>query len=94
MGEGETSHSQGVFERVVELHDGGLVAAAVAVVGGREDGDDVAVVAPVVPLHHQLVGARHQRQPVRVVERLGDVLRDGNTGGGAKSSLSLFFFFF
>ena len=33
-----------------------LVAAAVAVVGCGEDGDDVPVVGPVVALHHQLVG--------------------------------------
>lgn len=38
---------QGVLHVFVDLHDGGLVAAAVAVVGCREDGDDVAVVRPV-----------------------------------------------
>ncbi len=32
-----------------------LVAAAVAVVGRAEDGDHISVMAPVVPLHHQLV---------------------------------------
>ncbi len=42
--------------------------AAVAVVGRAEDGDDVLLVAPVVPLHHQLVRPRHQVQPVGVVE--------------------------
>ena len=34
-----------------------LVSASVAVVGGREDGDNIPVVGPVVPLHHQLVGS-------------------------------------
>ena len=66
---------EGVLEGVVQLHDGGLVAAAVAVVGGGEDGDHVAVVGPVVALHHQLVGAGHQGQPVRVVESLGYILQ-------------------
>ena len=32
-----------------------LVSAAVAVVGCREDGDNIPVVGPVVPLHHKLV---------------------------------------
>ena len=66
---------EGVLEGVVQLHDGGLVAAPVAVVGGGEDGDHVAVVGPVVALHHQLVGAGHQGQPVRVVESLGYILQ-------------------
>lgn len=58
----------------VDLHDGGLVAAAVAVVGRAEDGDHVLLVRPVVALHDQLVGPRHERQAVVVVELLGDVL--------------------
>ena len=66
---------EGVFEGVVQLHDGGLVAAAVAVVGGGEDGDHVAVVGPVVALHHQLMSPTHQGQAVRMVECLGYVLR-------------------
>ena len=61
------------MQGVVELHERGLVAAAVAVVGRAEDGDDVLVVRPVVALHDQLVGARNERQPVAVVEALGDV---------------------
>lgn len=35
---------------LVDLHDGGLVATPVAVVGGTEDGHHVLVVAPVVSL--------------------------------------------
>ena len=54
-----------------------LISTSVAVVGGREDGDDVPVVGPVVSLHDQLVGPGHQVQPVAVVERLGDVLTEG-----------------
>ena len=61
---------EGILERVVQLHDGGLVAAAVAVVGRGEDSDHVAVVAPVVALHHQLMGAGHQRQAWGWKERL------------------------
>ena len=34
-----------------------LVTASVAIVGGGENGDNISVVAPVVPLHDQLMGA-------------------------------------
>ena len=54
-----------------------MLTAAVAVVGCAEDGDDVLVVAPVVALHHQLVGASHQVELVGVVELLRDVLAEG-----------------
>lgn len=55
----------------------GVLTAAVAVVGRREDGDDLVVVAPVIALHHQLVRPRHQLQAVVVVELLADVLPKG-----------------
>ena len=66
---------EGVFEGVVQLHDGGLVPAPVAVVGGGEDGDDVPVVRPVVTLHHQLMGSADQSQTIRMVECLRYVLK-------------------
>ena len=66
---------EGVFEGVVQLHDGGLVAAPVAIVGGREDGDDVPVVRPVVALHHELVSSANQGQTIRMVECLRYVLK-------------------
>ena len=64
---------EGVFEVLVNLHDGGLVAAPVAVVRGTEDCDHVPLVTPVVALHHQLVSPRHQGQAVTVVEGLRNV---------------------
>ena len=47
---------EGILEGIIELHDGSLVAATVAVVWRRENGHHIPVVRPVVPLHHQLVG--------------------------------------
>ena len=41
---------QGLVEVLVHLHDGGLVAASVAVVGGAEDGHHIHDVGPVVAL--------------------------------------------
>lgn len=46
---------EAVVQAVVQLHDASLVPAPVAVVWCRKDCDHVPVVAPVVPLHHQLV---------------------------------------
>lgn len=40
--------------------------------------------APVVALHHELVGARDQRQPVAMVERLRDVLAEGVAGAAGR----------
>mmetsp|Transcript_1685 Transcript_1685/g.4987 ORF Transcript_1685/g.4987 Transcript_1685/m.4987 type:complete len:273 (+) Transcript_1685:109-927(+) len=66
-----------VLQVLVDLHHGGLVAAAVAVVRGGEDRDDVTVMAPIVALHHQLMRPGDQLQPVGVVELLRDVLAEG-----------------
>ena len=52
------------------------LTAAVAVVGGTEDGDDIAVVGPVVALHYKLMGAGHQGQAIAVVKAFGNVLHD------------------
>ena len=57
-----------------------MIATPIAVVGSREDGDDIAVVAPVVALHDELVGPRHEREAVGVVEGLADVLPKGVPG--------------
>lgn len=73
-------HSQGVLEVLINFHDGGLVTAPVAVVGGAEDGDNVSLVAPVVTLHHELVRPRHEGQAVAVVEGLRDVRAKGVPG--------------
>ena len=52
---GRIELQEGILESVVQLHDGGLVAAAVAVVRGGEDRHYVPVVGPVVPFHYELV---------------------------------------
>ena len=66
--------AQVVFQMLVDLEDRGLVAAAVAVVGSAEDGDCVAVVAPCVPFHGELVGAGDQHEPILLVKLLRYVL--------------------
>lgn len=71
---------QGLVEVLVHLHNGRLVAAAVAVVGGAEDSHHVHRVRPVVAVHHQLVRAGHQAEAVAVVEHLRDVAAEGVAG--------------
>ena len=78
-----------VLQMLVDLHDRSLVTAPVAVVGGGKDGDDVTVVAPVVPFHHKLVCPCDEGEPIRVVVLLGNVLptkgnrrQGGGRGGG------------
>lgn len=46
--ERKKSHAQGVLQRVVHFEDRSLVATAVAVVGRREDRDDIAFLRPAV----------------------------------------------
>lgn len=41
---------EGVLQVLVYLHDGSLVATAVAVIWGTENRDDIAILAPVVAL--------------------------------------------
>ena len=62
-----------VVEKVIQLQDSTLVATAITVVGGTEDGHHMPLVAPVVTLHHKLMCSRNQRQPVGVVELCGNV---------------------
>ena len=59
-----------VLHELVDLHDGGLVTATVAVVGRGEDGDDIAIVRPIVAIHDQLMRSCDHLQVVRVIEVL------------------------
>lgn len=69
-----------VLHELVDFHDGRLVTATVAVVGRREDGDDIAVVRPVVAVHDELMGSGDELQVVRMVELLRDVLAERVAG--------------
>lgn len=74
---------------LIELHDGSLVTAAVAVVGRREDGNDGLFVAPVVSFHDKLMGTRDESKTVGAVELLRHVLSErvaGSTGRDTPST--------
>ena len=59
---------------LVNLHNSRLVPAAVAVIRRRENSHYVPILAPIVPLHYQLMRPRHERQPVIVIKRFADIL--------------------
>ena len=44
---------------------------------------------PIVSLHDELMRARHERESVRVVERLGDVLAECVTGAPTEKKAKL-----
>lgn len=65
---------KGILEVLVDFHDGCLVAASVAVVGCRKDGNNVTLLRPVESVHDQLMCSCHQCQAIVVVERFRNVL--------------------
>ena len=65
-----------ILHEFIDLHNGGLISATVAVVRRREDSDNVALVSPVVAVHDELMGACDPSEIVRVVELLRDVLTE------------------
>eukprot|EP00166_Cyanidium_caldarium_P005904 ctg_754.g447 len=75
---------KGVLLVLVQLHDGRLVAATITIVRRAEHRHHIAVVAPIVTLHDQLVGARNQRQAVGAVEQLRNVLPERVAGAARR----------
>ena len=59
---------------LVDVEDRGHIATAVAVVWGRPDRHQVAVLEPVLEaIHHELMGASHQFEVVDVIELSGNL---------------------
>lgn len=61
---------------LINLHNRRLVTTSVAVVWRRENRDNIAILGPVVTLHHQLMSSRHQSQTVVMVEGFRDILSE------------------
>lgn len=57
-----------VLESIIQFHNGCLVTAAVAVVRCAEDGHNIALMAPVIALHYQLMSPGHKGEAVSMVE--------------------------
>lgn len=71
-------------ERLVELENGGHVAASVAVVGRRPDGEHGLGEMPLVALHDELMRAAYEIDAVRVVE-LRDHVGAEQVAGAARA---------
>lgn len=68
------SVSTRLFDGIIHLHNGRLVATAVAIVGSGKHRHNLAVVLPLVAFHHQLVSTRNKVKTINVRELLGNVL--------------------
>ena len=71
---------------LVDLHDSRLVPAPVAVVGCGEDGHNLRLVGPVVPVHDELVCAGDESEAVLVVVLLADVGAEREAGASGRDS--------
>ena len=69
-----------LVDRVVHLHDSGLVPTPVAVVGCRENGDDTPIVLPLVAFHDQLMCTSDKVETINVRKLFGNVLSERVTG--------------
>ena len=63
-------------EMLVDLHDCGHVAAAVAVVRCRENSDETLVVKPVVAFHDKLMCTDNEVKAILAIEFFGNVVTE------------------
>ena len=70
----------------VDFHNSGFVSASVAVVGRTENSHHIAVVRPIVTIHHKLMGAGDAGQTVVVVELFRNVLTERIAGTTGRNS--------
>ena len=57
-------HLQVKLHVLIDFHDGGLVAATVAVIRCGEDRHHIALVSPIVAVHDQLMGTSDSCQVI------------------------------
>jgi len=65
---------ESILQMLINLHDSCLVTTSVAVIWSRENGDNISILRPIVPLHDQLMCSCNERQAVVVIERLRYIL--------------------
>lgn len=63
-----------VINVIVNLHNGGLIATSVAIVGGREDSHHSSIVLPLITLHNELMSSGNEVKIIDVGELFSDVL--------------------
>ena len=65
---------------IVDLHNCGLISTSVTIVGGRENGNDLSIVLPLIAFHDKLVGTWNEMKAINVSKLLGNVLSEGVPG--------------
>ena len=63
-----------LFHRIIHFHNGSLITTPVAIVGGRKDSNNTAIVLPLVSFHYELMCASNKVKAVNVRKLLGNVL--------------------
>lgn len=63
-----------IFQSVIKFHYCSLITTAVTIVWSTKNGHYIPVMAPVVSLHHQLMGSRNQGKAIGMVKCFRDVL--------------------
>ena len=67
-------------DRIIDFHNGRLIATPIAIIRCRKDRHDTAVVLPLVALHDDLMGPSDKVQTINVRELLRNVLSKGVAG--------------
>jgi hypothetical protein len=63
-----------LIESVIDFHYRGLVPASVTIVGRGKDGNNTAIMLPLITFHDQLVCACDEVKSIDVSELLSDIL--------------------
>ena len=64
----------------INLHDRSLISTPITIIRSTEYGDQLLVVSPIVPFHHQLMSSANQRKSIGVIKLLSNVLSKRVTG--------------
>lgn len=86
QGSTQSKYLQVEFHELIYSHDRSLVTAAVAVVRRTKHSHNVAVVCPVIALHHQLMGTGDPGQVVRMVKLLWNILSKTVAGTSGRNT--------
>lgn len=65
---------ESVLHEFIDLHDGGLITASVAVVWSWENSDNISVVRPIITVHYKLMCSSDELQVIWMIELLWDIL--------------------
>jgi len=86
LGRSSLELSDLLVELIVNFKDRSLVAASVAIVRCGEKGEELVAVSVLVSIHHELMRSHSQREAIRGVPAIGDVLAEDVAGATRRDS--------